>query len=164
MWIIYCGRAPPLCVYFLSTRCHLALMVSCTTKTNNTQHTMHAVGHINCWNMLKTGGRELIHRPCWNGSIARGNNIHYKYELTDWVVGADKDSASVEDDDNELGNGLNSNKDIYCDYNYETYACSSPFNARFATMLWATKFDLEYAYKLTAIPPQMGRLEHTRRA
>ena len=38
-------------------------------------------------------------------------------ELTDWVVGADEDSAGVEDGDNELGNGLNSNKDIYCDYN-----------------------------------------------
>ena len=37
-------------------------------------------------------------------------------ELTDWVVGADEDSASVEDDDNELGNGLDPNKDIYCDY------------------------------------------------
>ena len=35
-------------------------------------------------------------------------------ELTDW---ADEDGASVEDDDNELGNGLNANKDIYCDYN-----------------------------------------------
>ena len=44
-----------------------------------------------------------------------GNNIHYKYrhsELVDWVVGADEDSASVEDDDNELGNGFDPNEDI----------------------------------------------------
>ena len=33
-------------------------------------------------------------------------------ELVDWVVGADEDSASVEDDDNELGNGLDPNEDI----------------------------------------------------
>ena len=41
----YCGRALLPCVY---------------DKTNTTQY---SVGHINCWNVLKTGGRELIYRP-----------------------------------------------------------------------------------------------------
>ena len=35
-------------------------------------------------------------------------------ELIDWVVGADEDTASMEDDDNELEMAYSL---VYCDYN-----------------------------------------------
>ena len=65
-------------------------------------------------------------------------------------MGADEDTGIVEDDDNELGNGLEPTKG-YLLWLQETYACSSPLIAvrkPFCNNAISTNFAVEYAYKL----------------